>query len=145
MRSTPLPIHAPSNALRLLLVEDEPPMLKLLTHFLSYLGYQVTAVSDQGEASRLLETERFDLLLTDLGFGEDESTRSLALLRRAREIQPGIQMLVLSGLADAAVEVESRRCGADEHLVKPVPLARIATALARMLHDGAAVRKAAIA
>jgi CheY-like chemotaxis protein len=50
----------------ILVVEDEPASLELLSHFLRKEGYRVSEASDGAEAIELLGTSRFDLVLTDI-------------------------------------------------------------------------------
>ena len=52
--------------MNILVVEDEPASLKLLSHFLRKEGYRVSEASDGAEAIELLGTSRFDLVLTDI-------------------------------------------------------------------------------
>jgi len=118
---------------RLLLVEDERPLRQLLTHYLRYLGYDVTPSEELEEAEALLEVRCFDALVTDLGLGNDDPERGLDVLSHARYRSPSIRVLVLTGLEDPILEIECRRRGADEFLSKPVSLGAVASALERLL------------
>ncbi|MGI8549695.1 MAG: response regulator [Dehalococcoidia bacterium] len=57
------------DPVRILLIEDEPPIARLTTLLLQGEGYSVEAVSDQQTASMLLTREPFDLIITDTDSG----------------------------------------------------------------------------
>ncbi|HEY0096234.1 MAG TPA: response regulator, partial [Archangium sp.] len=58
--------HATSAGARVLVVEDEPSLRRILRVYLAEQGYAATIASDAEEALALLERERFDVVLTDL-------------------------------------------------------------------------------
>lgn len=81
---------------RILLVDDEAPLLELLKRYLERLGYQVEACLTPQEALKSFEAEpgRYALVLTDLtlpGMGGDE------LLARMRAIDPKLRAIIASG------------------------------------------------
>jgi two-component system, cell cycle sensor histidine kinase and response regulator CckA len=83
-------------AARILLVDDEPPLLDLLTRYLERLGYQVDACLTPEDALERFETDpaRYDLVLTDLSL---PIIRGDEMLARMRARYPKLRAIVASG------------------------------------------------
>jgi len=81
---------------RILLVDDELPLLHLLEKYLQRLGFEVETDSRPLDASRRFEAapQRYDLVIADLGLPDLSGD---ALLTRMLEVQPGLLMLICSG------------------------------------------------
>ena len=105
----------PHRATHVLIVEDDEMVQSLLTAFLQESGYSVTAVGSAGAMWRILDTDRIDILLLDLGL-PDEDGIAVARQFRARYETPIIVLTARTGHGDrlAALEI-----GADDYLVKP--------------------------
>src|SRR5204863_6523775 len=82
--------------LRILLAEDDESMRVYLVRALERVGYQVVAVDRGTEAVPLLESEPFDLLLTDIVMPEMDG---IELAQKAAEIAPGIRVMFITGFA----------------------------------------------
>jgi two-component system cell cycle response regulator CpdR len=82
--------------IRILLAEDDRVMREYLTRALERSGYAVTAVDRGTEALPLLETERFDLLLTDIVMPEMDG---IELAQRAGDIAPEMRVMFITGFA----------------------------------------------
>ena len=82
--------------IRILLAEDDQVMREYLTRALERAGYAVAAVDRGTAAIPLLETEPFDLLLTDIVMPEMDG---IELARRAAEMVPGLRVMFITGLA----------------------------------------------
>jgi len=117
---------------QILLVDDDPGALAMLTDALRAHGYQPVTTTDPREALALLAMERFDLVIADIvmpyldGFG---------LLEKARERNPGAEVLLISGYATGEIVREALRKGAAAVLAKPFDIptfaARVRALLAR--------------
>ena len=81
---------------RILLAEDDRVMREYLTRALERAGYAVSAVDRGTEAIPLLETERFDLLLTDIVMPEMDG---IELAQRASELAPDMRVMFITGFA----------------------------------------------
>jgi DNA-binding NtrC family response regulator len=81
---------------KILLVEDELPLLRLLERYLQRLGFEVQTYSSSVEALAEFEAApgRYDLVIADLGMPEISGD---AMLARMLEIQPDLLILVCSG------------------------------------------------
>jgi len=97
--------------IRILLAEDDRVMREYLTRALERSGYAVSAVDRGTAAVPLLETERFDLLLTDIVMPEMDG---IELAQRAAEIAPEMRVMFITGFAAVTL-----RAG------KQVPQARV--------------------
>jgi two-component system cell cycle response regulator CpdR len=81
---------------RILLAEDDQVMREYLARALERSGYRVAAVDRGTEAIPLLESESFDLLLTDIVMPEMDG---IELAQRAQEIAPDMRVMFITGFA----------------------------------------------
>jgi two-component system KDP operon response regulator KdpE len=119
--------------LRVMIVDDEPPIRKLLRMGLTTQGYQILEAIN-GKAALDLLKEKPDLIILDLGLPD---VRGLDLLRTLRAQDEGVPIVVLSSRGDEAAKVEALDLGADDYVTKPFGmdelLARIRAALRHQL------------
>jgi two-component system cell cycle response regulator CpdR len=80
----------------ILLAEDDEVMREYLTRALTRSGYRVTAVDRGPAALPLLESERFDLLLTDIVMPEMDG---IELAQRAASLVPDLRVMFITGFA----------------------------------------------
>lgn len=116
--------------LRVLVVDDEPPIRRFLRTSLSAEGYQVTEAEDGKSALAILKRNAMDLLVLDLGLpGMD----GFEVIRALREMRSTIPIIVLSVRTDEEGKVRALDMGADDYVTKPFGmdelLARARTAL----------------
>jgi DNA-binding response OmpR family regulator len=120
---------------RILVVEDEPRIARLLTRALGGHGFQADCVHDGGAALDRLRERTYDLVLLDLLLPGLDGFRTL---ERIRALRPAQEVLVLSALADVKSKVRSFELGASDYVSKPVVLAelvaRIRTRIGRSSH-----------
>jgi two-component system, OmpR family, KDP operon response regulator KdpE len=119
--------------LRVLVVDDEPPIRKLLRMGLSTQGYRVIEAPD-GKSALDLIREKPDLIILDLGLPD---MQGLELLRTMRTRNERVPIVVLSSRADEVAKVQALDLGADDYVTKPFGmdelLARIRAALRHQL------------
>ena len=120
--------------LHVLVIDDEPPIRKLLRMGLAAQGYQTTEAAN-GKAALELLADGPDLVILDLGLPDVEG---LELLRTIRERNDKVPIVVLSSRSDERAKVEALDFGADDYLTKPFGmdelLARMRAALRHQLH-----------
>lgn len=97
--------------IRILLAEDDQVMREYLTHALERSGYAVSAVDRGTAAIPLLETEHFDLLLTDIVMPEMDG---IELAQKAAEMAPHLKVMFITGFAAVTLKTG-----------KPIPQARV--------------------
>lgn len=102
--------------MRILLVDDEKAVLDLLCQLCAREGHDVHRAESAADALLLLRTEPFDMLVTDIVMpGLD----GLALVRRAKVMQPTIMPLVITGHAGEYTLEDVLNAGASDLLLKP--------------------------
>ncbi len=92
------------DMIRILLAEDDTVMREYLARALERSGYAVTAVDRGTAALPLIETERFDLLLTDIVMPEMDG---IELAQKAQEIAPGMRVMFITGFAAVTLKAGS--------------------------------------
>src|SRR3982074_758363 len=119
--------------LKILVVDDEPPIRKLLRMGLSTQGYEILEAPNGKTALELL-SQKPDLVILDLGLPD---IQGLELLRPMRSRRGSVPSVVLSGGGDEAGKVEALDLGADDYVTKPFGmdelLARMRAALRHQL------------
>jgi len=123
-------------ALKVLIVDDEPPIRRFLRTSLGAQNYQVTDAETGQEALDLVTREKFDLVVLDLGLpGMD----GFDVIVKLREAGSDVPIVVLSSRSDEAGKVKALDLGADDYVTKPFGveelLARIRAALRHRLQQ----------
>src|SRR5215217_4410659 len=117
---------------RILIVDDEPSMCDVCSRTLQRGGYAVVAMSDPHAAAGLLRSEqRFDLLLTDITM---PAMSGLELAHIAREQDPTIAIIIMTGFATMENLQQSVRRGIADFLSKPFELDHLRLAVDQALH-----------
>jgi len=114
------------DALRVLVVEDEPGVLTALQDFVRELGCQPVGALTAEEALRLVESEPVDVVLLDLRL---PGMSGLDFLRLRAFRDRGIPVVVISGIATEPEAHEALELGAIDFLRKPIGLDRLAGVL----------------
>jgi len=122
---------APGSATRLLVVDDEDSIRSALTRFLSTRGFEVENASSGAAALRLLDRERFTLMVCDVRM---PGLTGIDVLHKALAGDPDLAVVMLTAVNDATTATEALSCGAFDYLVKPVELNQLEGALERALH-----------
>lgn len=120
-----------SEPQRILVVDDEPQIARVLRRGLSARGYEVQTASDGEEAFNTFSQWPADLVITDLSMPQ---MGGLELCRRLRKLSQ-VPIIVLSVKGEEKTKVEALDAGADDYVTKPFGidelLARIRAALRR--------------
>lgn len=101
----------------LLLVDDDPSLLKLLGMRLTSEGFTVQTAASGPEALRLLQREKIDLVISDLRMDE---MNGLALFREVQKQQPGMPVIILTAHGSIPEAVSATQQGVFSFLTKPV-------------------------
>src|SRR5438552_4431721 len=97
---------------RILVVDDEPDMVENCTRILRRAGYRVLATTDPERALALVESDRPDVLLTDLKMpGLD----GMELMRRAHEIDPALPVIMITAFGSIESAVAAIKAGAFDY------------------------------
>jgi two-component system, response regulator, stage 0 sporulation protein F len=101
---------------RILVVDDDPCFLRILSRILTNENFQVTTTTDACEAVESLGTMPFDLIISDLRMPECDG---LSLLQAVRKAGFDIPIIILTSFGDVETYLEAMNAGATEYLNKP--------------------------
>lgn len=123
-------------AYKILIIEDEPTLAKLLTYNLSQEGYDTKAVEHGGDGLRTAQQESFDLIFLDIMLPGMNGFEVLTKLRQQGNRTP---IIILTARNAEEEVVQGLKLGADDYITKPFGvaelLARASAVLRRTRHD----------
>lgn len=102
---------------KVLLVDDDPTILRLFSAYLGSQGMQVTEAVDGVDALEILKTEKFDLLVTDIRMPK---MTGIELIRRSRQFQPDLPSVIVSGEGTLSEAAEAVNLKVLYYLEKPI-------------------------
>ena len=106
----------PRPAASVLIVDDDPAILKLLSSVLGAAGYEVAEASDGRQAMKLFRERPSDLMITDLIMPDQEGVETITKLRRD---YPRLKIIAISGAIGGRYLRVAELLGADTVLQKP--------------------------
>ena len=115
---------------KILTVDDDPNVQKLLYVALSHLGCEIKAASDAEEAFQLLRAEPFDVMLLDYML---PGLNGIDILRSIREQGFGVEVIMVTAYASVESAVEALRLGAYDYITKPFQIDSIQSTVTRAL------------
>ena len=115
---------------RILLIEDDPSILRGLQLNLGMEGYAVRSASDGETGLALAKAERFDLLVVDLMLPR---LSGLEVIRELRSDDPDLPVLILSAKGQESDKVAGLQLGADDYMVKPFSLKELLARIGALL------------
>jgi len=109
------------NEKRILIVDDEPSVCRILKRGLDNLGrgYQVITAGDGYEALEYIKSQSFDLIVTDYKMA---GLDGLTLLEEIKRIQPDARVVLMTAYGSDEVEARARRLNAYRYLAKPLEM-----------------------
>ena len=102
---------------RLLLVDDEPSIRTTLAAILEMHDFEVTTANDVISALSLIQSQPFDVLLSDLNIGE--AGDGFTIVSAMRRIQPGAITIIITGYPAFETALQAIRNQVDDYVVKP--------------------------
>jgi DNA-binding NtrC family response regulator len=118
----------------ILVVDDESTTQDTLGTFLESEGYRVATAGGGREALTRIETEAFDVIVTDVVMPD---VSGLDLLEHSRRLSPGAAVILISGHATVEAAIQALRKGAGDYLQKPFVLDELALTVQRLLRHRA--------
>jgi two-component system NtrC family response regulator len=101
---------------KILLADDDAALRRVIQFKLKQMGYDVTVAADGEEALAILKNNRFDLLLTDMRMPK---LNGIELLERAKQVQPELEVILITAYATISQAVQAVKLGAFDYLTKP--------------------------
>jgi len=114
---------------RILLVEDDKSIVTNLTEYLTKEGYTVKSASGQKDAMRLVETEKFDLMLLDISLSDGNGFS----VCKAIKSDYNIPVIFLTASGDEYSTVTGFEVGADDYIAKPFRPRELVTRIKNIL------------
>jgi two-component system response regulator HydG len=114
--------NRPGEGLRLLIIDDEPSHAEAVAESLERVGYECVIATSGTEGARRIEQVEPNLILTDLKM---DMIDGLAIVRKAKQELPDVEVVVITGHGDVQSAVEAMKAGASNFLQKPVNLAEL--------------------
>ncbi|MBW1731431.1 MAG: response regulator [Deltaproteobacteria bacterium] len=115
----------------ILVIEDDLDVLSMLVKNLEYLGYNVLSAADGMEGLKLLDTQEYDLVITDIVMPYVSGVGVVTALKSKR---PGIPVIAITGYGKEP-EAAALEKKADVVLAKPVRLATLKGHINRLLGE----------
>ena len=119
-----------TSADKILVVDDDQKICKILSISLSSLGYEITLANDGFQALERIESERFDVVLLDLML---PGHSGIEILRHIHEQRAETQVIVLTAYASLETAIEAMRLGAYDYVTKPFDVKTIRSTVRRAL------------
>lgn len=122
---------------RILILDDEAPIVDILTSHLTEEGYECTGTVSPLEALEIIEARGpFMAFLTDLKMPE---LHGIEVVRRSKELDPDLAIVVVTALFDVKNAIQAMRVGADDYVLKPFDLGEISLCVSRAIEKRALV------
>ena len=115
---------------RILLVDDYPAMVRIMSRCLSDEGYEVESAGTVEGALQLASASKFDLLVSDVQLPDGSGHELMRMLRA----QSPVKGIAVSGDGRDEDIAESKQAGFNEYLVKPVDLDDLLQTVARLVN-----------
>jgi EAL domain-containing protein (putative c-di-GMP-specific phosphodiesterase class I) len=113
---------------RVLVVDDEEALLRLIGRMLTAAGYEVATAADGGRAAELLTGATFDAVLSDIDMPK---MNGIQLLQAVRQRDLDVPVVLMTGNPDVKTAVQAVAHGALQYLIKPVNMEELGAAVAR--------------
>ena len=127
------PLREPNkNAIRILLVEDEPDTLEMLTAHLQAQGFETISCESASAALEASHSNRFDILISDIAMPEMDGLQLISTMRGRNELQ-SMPAIALTGYASQKDVEAALAAGFDLHLSKPIDPEELTAAIERVI------------
>jgi DNA-binding response OmpR family regulator len=127
--------------MRILIVEDEQKLAEILTRSLRGEGFVVDVTATADDGFHWAMEDHYDLVILDLLLPDGSGTD---VLRRLRQQQHKVPVLVLTARGDIDSKVENFEAGADDYLTKPFALPELLVRVRALMRRGPAVKDTVI-
>lgn len=105
---------------KILVIDDDPDSVQIMTDELVNQGYQVAMATDGARGLEVVQKEALDVVFLDVMLPD---TSGLAILPQIKKQQPDTAVIIVTATRSLPVAIEAMRQGADDYLLKPIDLA----------------------
>ncbi len=123
---------------KILLVDDEPRVLSLLSTLLKSDGHDATVILDGAQALPLIQSEKFDLVITDLRL---KTINGIELLKSIRTSNPDLPVILLTAFATVETAIDAMKLGAFDYITKPFKVDELLNAVHGALDFGHSLKE----
>ena len=119
----------------ILVADDDESIREMLSSFLGRYEYAVDTAANADEALVMMETHRYDIILTDKNMPDEsgDTEAGMRVLRYAKDHMPGAEVIMITGFATVETAIEAMKIGAFDYIMKPVPLEELKEKIDRIL------------
>jgi CheY-like chemotaxis protein len=126
--------------MRVLFVDDEPLNRTVVTSMLETSGVETAEASDAVSGLRMIQAEKFDVVLMDLRMPGMDGLFAIQYLRTRADERSGVPVVLVTADTSADLPERAKAAGADRLVLKPVDMGRLFDAIAGAMSErGAAV------
>ena len=122
---------------RILIVDDDPYFLRVLSRILTGESFQVKTAEGAVEAAQILQENCFDLVISDLRLPDGDG---LSILQEIRKAGSEIPVVILTAYGEVDSYLEAMNAGATEYLNKPVKSEELLAVVRSCLRPRASAR-----
>ncbi|MCF8089197.1 MAG: response regulator, partial [Desulfotignum sp.] len=125
---------SPTGTERILMVDDEPSLVKMVTQILERFGYEVIGKTSSTEVLEVFKEnpERFDLVITDMAMPDMSGERMAQEIIQVRYDMP---IIICTGHSDCMDENRAMELGIKAFIMKPIGMAELTKIVRKVLDD----------
>ncbi|MEI9479944.1 MAG: response regulator, partial [Deltaproteobacteria bacterium] len=117
---------------RILVVDDDVEMCRIVSDILKEEKYSVVAVHDSLEAAKLLSKEEFDVMVTDLKM---KGLKGLDLLEEANKVAPLTPVIIITAFGTIESAIKAMKMGAYDYITKPFKMDELVLTVRKALEN----------
>jgi len=117
---------------KVLVVDDDDEMCRMVSDILKGEGFSVLAVNESLEASKLLNKEDFDVMITDLRM---KGLKGLDLLEKANKVAPLTPVIIITAFGTIESAIKAMKMGAYDYITKPFKMEEFVLTVRKALEN----------
>lgn len=120
---------------KVLVIDDEKQILKVVKTFLEDQGYQVDCAEEREEAEAMIETLEYGIVVTDLTLDRLKGLEGLSILEHVQQVSPRSRVIVMSGISNLGEAREASAGRIDGFLPKPLSLPALRDSVSHLMEQ----------
>ncbi len=119
-----------NKAKKVLIIDDEESIRKILSIILKTEGYAVTEVKDSKEAIKIISKDSFNLIITEISM---PNVDGLTLIKEIETVSPNVPVVVISAIGTKNIIKKVINAGACSYLIKPFDYIKLKNAVRNLI------------